>query len=319
MERKNDQPGLAELAERQWGVVTRAQLMEAGLRDRGIAEWVRGGRVRRLYRGVYAYGHDRLRLEGRWLAAVMACGPGAVLSHRDAAQLWELRQSNSALIDVTVPSRAGRIRRAGLRVHRSGRLAAEEVTLRHGIPVTTVARTLLDLADVLDNQALRRAVTEAEYLRRLDLPSINAVAQNNPGRRGARLRKAIEAKRHRTRSPLEDRFLAFVERWGIEEPESNVWLEGYEVDFLWRRVGLVVEMDGAAEHGTRAAVRRDRKKDRVLWRAGFRTMRLTGDALDEEEEVLRNLAQAGVRVDSWPRASSYSPPRRLKISSASAM
>jgi very-short-patch-repair endonuclease len=143
-------------------------------------------------------------------------------------------------------------------------------------------------------------------------------SSNNPGRRGARLRKAIEAKRHRTRSPLEDRFLAFVERWGIEEPESNVWLEGYEVDFLWRRVGLVVEMDGAAEHGTRAAVRRDRKKDRVLWRAGFRTMRLTDDALDAGEEVLSDLAQAGVSVDSWPRASSYSPPRRPRTSSASA-
>jgi hypothetical protein len=315
---KIDTPRLQRVARRQWGVVSRRQLTVVGFSANGIAQWVRTGRLVRLHQGVYAVGHDRLRLEGRWLAAVMACGPGAVLSHRDAARLWELRQSNSALIDVTVPSRAGRIRRQGLRVHRSGRLAAEEVTVRHGIRVTTVARTLLDLADVLDTQALRRAVTEAEYLRRLDLPSINAVVQNNPGRRGARLRKAVEGKRHRTRSPLEDRFLVFVERWGVEEPESNVWLEGYEVDFLWRRVGLVVEMDGAAEHGTRAAVRRDRRRDRVLWRAGFRTMRLTDDALDAEEEVLADLAQAGVRVDSWPRASSYSRPRRPRISSASA-
>jgi predicted transcriptional regulator of viral defense system len=318
MERKNDLPELAGLAERQWGVVTRTQLVEAGLRDRGIADWVRGGRLRRLYRGVYAFGHDRLRLEGRWLAAVMACGPRAVLSHRDAAQLWELRQSNSSLIDVTVPSQNGRIRRAGIRVHRSGRLSAGEVTLRQGIPVTTVARTLLDLADVLDRQALRRAVTEAEYLNRFDLTSLNAVVQNNPGRRTAKLMKAVEGKLHRTRSPLEDRFLRFIERWGVEEPDSGVWIEGYEVDFVWTRVGLVVELDGVAAHGTGAAVRRDRKKDRVLWRAGFRTMRLTGDALDAEEEVLLDLAQAGVRVDSWPRASSYSPPRRVRISSASA-
>jgi hypothetical protein len=129
---------------------------------------------------------------------------------------------------------------------------------------------------------------------------------------------AVEGRRHRTRSPLEARFVAFVERWGVEEPESNVWLEGYEVDFLWRRVGLVVELDGLKEHGTRAAVRRDRKRDRVLWRAGFRTMRLTGDALDSEHEVLLDLAQAGVSVESWPRASSYAPPRRTRISSASA-
>ena len=320
MERKNAQPSLGEVARRQWGVLTRAQLAEAGLRDRGVFEWVSDGRLHRLYRGIYAYGHDRLRVEGRWLAAVLACGPGAVLSHGSAARMWEIRQSNSALIDVTVPSRAGRIRRKGIRIHRSGRLGPEEVTVRNGIPVTTVARTLLDLADVLDLQALRRAVTEAEYTNRFDLTSFNAVVQDNPGRRTRKLMTAaFEGRRHRTRSPLEDRFLRFKGRYGVEEPECNVHVEGYEVDFVWPRVGLVVELDGAAAHGTRAAVRRDRKKDRVLWRAGFRTMRLTDDALDAEEEVLADLVQAGVRVDSWPRASSYSPPKRVRISSASAM
>ena len=318
METENAQPSVGEVARRQWGVVTREQLIERGMSTRGISDWVRGGRLHRLYRGVYAYGHDRLRVEGRWLAAVMACGPGAVLSHRDAAQLWELRQSNSALIDVTVPSRAGRIRRKGLRVHRSGRLAAEEVTVRGGIPVTTLARTLLDLADALDPQALRRAVTEAEYQRRFDLPSINAVVENNPGRRGAKLMKAVEGKRHRTRSPLEDRFLRFLDRYGVEEPDSGVWIEGYMVDFVWTRVGLVVELDGVDAHDTRAAFNADRLRDRRLWRAGLRTMRLTSEALDAEEEVLGDLAQAGVSVDSWPRASSYSPPRRARISSASA-
>jgi very-short-patch-repair endonuclease len=197
---------------------------------------------------------------------------------------------------VTVPSRTGRIKRQGIRVHRSGRLAAEEVTTRNGIPVTTVARTLLDLADVLDNQALRRAVTEAEYRNRFDLTTLKAVVQSNPGRRSAKLMRAVEAVGHRTQSPLEDRFLRFIDRWGVEEAETNVWLEGYVVDFLWRRVGLVVELDGLDEHGTRAAVRRDRKRDRELWRAGFRTMRLTDDALDDEQEVLRDLAEAGVRV-----------------------
>ena len=115
---------------------------------------------------------------------------------------------------------------------------------------------------------------------------------------------ATEGRLHRTRSPLEDRFVRFVDRYGVEEPECNVHLEGYEVDFLWRRVGLAVELDGLAEHGTREAVRRDRRKDRALWRVGVRTMRLTGDALDAEEEVLADLVQAGVRAASWPRASS---------------
>jgi Transcriptional regulator, AbiEi antitoxin/Protein of unknown function (DUF559) len=310
---------LQAVAQRQWGVVSRRQLAALGFSAHGISEWVRTGRLVRLYRGVYAYGHDRLRIEGRWLAAVMACGPGAVLSHRDAAQLWELRQSNSALIDVTVSSRNGRIRRKGIRVHRSGRLAEAETTERSGIPVTTVARTLLDLADVLDPQALRRAVTEAEYRDLFDLTAINAVVQANPGRRGRKLTTAaVEGRLHRTRSSLEDRFLRFGDRWGVEEPETNVWIEGYEVDFLWRRVGLVVELDGLAAHATRDAVRRDREKDRALWRLGLRTMRLTSEALDDPEAVLFDLAQVGVRVESWPRASSYSPPRRASISSARA-
>ena len=137
-----------------------------------------------------------------------------------------------------------------------------------------------------------------------DLTSLIAVVQDNPGRRGARLMQAAQQAGHRTRSPLEDSFLAFVERWRVEEPESNVWLEGYEVDFLWRSVGLVVELDGRAEHGTRHAVSADRLRDRVLWRRGFRTMRLTGEALADVEAVLGDLAQAGVSVDSWPRASS---------------
>jgi len=210
--------------------------------------------------------------------------------------LWEIWHSSSGLIDVTVPSQNGRRKPAGIRIHRSRRLVADEVTAMRGIPVTSLARTLLDLADVLNPQALRRAITEAEYRNVFDLTSLTAVVRNNPGRRGAKVMRAAEQAGHRTRSPLEDRFLAFVDRWRVEDPESNVWLEGYEVDFLWRRVGLVVELDGAAEHGTRAAVRRDRKKDRVLWRAGFRTMRLTDDALDAEEEVAPDLAQAGVRV-----------------------
>jgi len=103
METEGARTSVGELARRQWGLVT--QLIARGTSTRGISDWMRDGRLHRLYRGMYAYGHDRLRLEGGWLAAVMACGPGAALSHRDAAQLWELRQSYSGLIDVMVPSR----------------------------------------------------------------------------------------------------------------------------------------------------------------------------------------------------------------------
>jgi len=317
---KVDLPQLQQVARRQWGVVTREQLAALGLSSNGIAEWIRTKRLIRLHRGVYAYGHDRLRRQGYWLAAVLTCGPGAALSHTSGAGLWEMRASGGGVIDVTVPSRAGRIRRTGIRVHRSGRLSPEEVTEKDGIPVTTPARTLLDLSDVLDIQGVRRAVTEAEYRHLYDHTALMAAVERNPGRRTRKLlTAAMEGRLHRTRSPLEDRFLTFKEKWGVEEPECNVHVEGYEVDFLWRRVGLAVELDGLAEHGTREAVRRDRKKDRVLWRAGIRTMRLTGDALGAEDELLADLAQAGVRVASWPRASSYSPPRRPRISSARAM
>ena len=118
------------------------------------------------------------------------------------------------------------------------------------------------------------------------------------------LTAAIDGRLHRTRSPLEDRFLRFMDRWGVEEPECNVQLEGYEVDFLWRRVGLVVELDGLAAHGDAGGGQARPAEDRVLWRAGFRTMRLTERCPRCEEEVLADLAQAGVSAASWPRASS---------------
>jgi very-short-patch-repair endonuclease len=287
-----------------------------GFGDRGVADWVRSGRLHRLYRGIYAVGHDRLRLEGRWLAAVLACGSGAVLSHRDAAVLWDLRQSHSAYIDVTVPSRNGRRRQHGIRLHRTSRLRPEEVTVRDGIPVTTVARTLLDLADVLQKQALKRVIAEAEYLNLFDLTALNAVVENNPGRRGAKLMAAAGARRHRTRSKLEQRFLGLLERNGVEEPQSGVWIEGYEADFAWTRAGLVVELDGLAAHSTRAALNADRLRDRRLWKAGFRTMRLTDEALDDERAVLDDLAHAGVNVPSRSRASSK-PPTRSRTSPAS--
>ena len=250
------------------------------------------------------------------MAAVIACGPGAALSHRDAGVMWDLRQSNSAVIDVTVPSQNGR-RRPGIRIHRSARLRAGEVTLRHGIPVTTVARTLLDLADVLERQALRRVITEAEYTNQFDLMAINAVVDANPGRAGAQLMAAVGAAGDRTRSELEDRFLDLLERHKVEPPQTGLWIEGYELDFIWTRVGLVVELDGLAAHSTRTTFNADRLRDRRLWRAGLRTMRLTSQALEDEMAVLDDLAQAGVSVPSRSRASSK-PPRRSRISPASA-
>lgn len=230
--------------------------------------------------------------------------------------MWELRQSNSAVIDVTVPSQNGR-KRAGIRIHRSAGLRPEEVTVRQGIPVTTVARTLLDLADVLEPQALRRVITEAEYTSQFDLMAINAAVSSNPGRSGAKLMAAIGAAGDRTRSELEERFLALLERHEVEPPQTGVWVDGHELDFVWTRAGLVVELDGLAAHTTRTTFNADRLRDRRLWRRGLRTMRLTSEALADEAAVLSDLAQAGVNLPSRSRVSSK-PPSRSSTSPASA-
>lgn len=293
MGRENDQPPVDEelsaVARRQYGLVTLEQLVALGLGEHGIYERVHTKRLLRLHRGVYAVGHDQLRREGYFLGAVMACGPGAVLSHASAAELCSLRGSGSGLIDVTVPSRSGRPRRKGIRVHRSGRLGAAEVTTKDGIPVTTVARTLLDLADVLSNQALKRAVDESEYQRLFNLTALQAVVNANPGRRGVRLLKAAADPPHLTRSELENRFLTFLKRHDFPAPRTNHRVLGYEVDAFWPEAKLAVELDGYAAHGTRKAFQADRERDRRLLSAGYRPVRVTPLDLGNERSLAGEL------------------------------
>jgi very-short-patch-repair endonuclease len=289
---------LAALAARQHGVVSLAQLLELGIGPHGIAERIRTGRLHRIHRGVYAVSSARLRTEGYWLAAVLACGPGTVLSHASAASLWELRPSSAATIDVTVPGRSGRKRRRGIRVHRSRRLRREETVVRDGIPVTTVARTLLDLADVLPTQALKRAIDESEYQGRFDLNSVTAVVESNPGRRGAKVLALAKEPAQRTRSDLEDDFLAFCRRHRLPRPAVGIEIQGHEVDFAWPDARLIVETDGLAAHRTRRAFEDDRTRDRRTLRAGYHTIRLTDRALRHDQpEVAQDLrdllAQAG--------------------------
>jgi very-short-patch-repair endonuclease len=302
---ETDQPSLdarlAAVARRQYGVITRKQLRAVGLGEHGIAERVRTRRLIRLHRGVYALGHDALKPQARWLAAVLACGDGAVLSHASAAAHWKIRQTAAATIDVTVPVRTGRGRRKGIRVHRSGRLRDNEVTIREGIATTTVERTLLDPADALGREALKRTIDEAEYLGLLDLTSLIAVVESNPGRRGATLLRLAGAQPERTRTDLEASFLALVQRYGLPRPLVNAPIGEYEADFFWPAAGLVVETDGLAAHGTRTAMVRDRRRDRQLKRAGIHTMRLTDDDLREEaaaiaEDIWAELREAGGRA-----------------------
>jgi len=282
-------PQIAALAARQHGVVTRQQLTELGLGPTGVRARLRTRRLIALHRGVYAVGHARLRREGRWYAAVLACGPGAVLSHADAAAMWQIRASSSPSIHVTVPSRNGRKRRPGIRIHRPRRLAPEEVTAIDGIPVTTVARTLLDLADVLKGQGLKRAIDEADYLRLLDMTSLTAVVDRNPGRRAARLLALAKAPAERTRTQLEARALGIVERHELPKPKVNHPLLGYEIDLLWPEAKLAVELDGYGAHGTRKAFQADRERDRRLIAAGYRPIRFTNEDLKDGSAVAREL------------------------------
>src|SRR4051812_41063635 len=269
---------IAALAARQYGLVTRAQLRALGLGDTAIGKRAAAGRLHRVHRGVYAVGHRVLPARGAWMAATLACGDGAVLSHAAAGALWELRPSDGVVVDVTVLAAGGR-RRPGLRVHRDPALARDEVTRRHGIPVTTVARTLLDLAATLPPRALHRAIEEAAIARRLDLPVLDALVTRHAGHhRAAKLRAALDAPRPGAtlpRSELEERSLALCATHGLPSPAVNRVVAGLEVDFVFAPLRLVVETDGWRFHGTRAAFERDRARDATLTRAGYRTLRLT--------------------------------------------
>jgi very-short-patch-repair endonuclease len=273
---------IAALAAAQHGVVARRQLSEAGVTPKGIEVRMRAGRLIRLHRGVYAVGHGRLRREGWWLAAVLAVGDGAGLSHREAAALHGIRLSNRARIDVTTATR-GRARLPGIELHGS-RLDRRDVVVRAGIPVTTVARTLVDLAGVVPPDHLARALSEAERVGVLDVDAIEAARRRLRGRRGpgdAVLRAVLgEHRAHGAtliRSYLEERFLALVEARGLPRPRINAHVEGYEVDALWARHRLVVELDGYAFHHTRRAFQGDRSKANALMLQGYVVLRYTYD------------------------------------------
>jgi uncharacterized protein DUF559 len=286
---------LAELARRQHGVVARRQLARLGFSDDAISHRLTGARLHRLHPGVYAVGHRALPREGSWMAAVLAAGGEAVLSHTSAAALWGLRQSDERRPEVTVP-RASRSTPSLCR-HCSF-LAADEVTVKGSIPVTSVARTLFDLATCVRPWEFERAVREAEFLRLPQRPSLEDLYVRHPRRRGARLVRLTLERLSRlpggaTRSPLEDRFLRCIERAGLPLPETNVRLElggaAYEADCLWRGRRLVVELDGQEAHGTRSAFESDRERDRRMQAAGWSVIRVTSRQLRHPQPLVHDL------------------------------
>jgi very-short-patch-repair endonuclease len=273
-------PEVVALAERQHGVVTRAQLCTAGIDDSGIRRRVRDGRLHRVHQGVYAVGRPTLTANGHFLAAVVSCGPKAALSHFAAAVLTKLMSERGPRIDVTVPRGGPRRRRGAVIIHTAA-LAESDVWAVEGIRVTTPARTITDLADFLPERRLERLIDEADYL---GLPIEDL--QPRPGRRGAgRLARVLE--RHepgstRTRSEFEERMLGLCRKHGMPTPEVNVALHGYTADFVWRDPRLIVETDGWRAHRTRGAFERDRRRDADLLAAGWSVVRVTWAQLTRE-------------------------------------
>ncbi|MBN1530055.1 MAG: DUF559 domain-containing protein [Thermoleophilaceae bacterium] len=270
----------------------RRQLLELGLSRHTIDRWVCSGRLHRLHRGVYALGHRVISARGRELAAVMACGPGALLSHRSAAVLWAIRRS-SASMEVTAPRSAGP--RPGIGVHRSRAIAPEDRATCDGIPVTSPARTLVDLADVLSAQRLADVVHEAEVQRIFDLREVGAALERGRGRRGAaKLRKVLRTYEppQMTRSDAERAFLRLCADHALPSPQSNVLIGPYEVDFLWPEARLVVELDGGATHRTQRAFVNDRRRDRDLAVRGIQVLRVTWwDLAERPRSVAGELRQ----------------------------
>jgi very-short-patch-repair endonuclease len=255
MQRKVVDPdaATARIAARQHGIVTLAQLYWAGLSPEAVRHRVRSRRLFRIHRGVYALGRRDLTQKGRWMAAVKACGEGAALSQRSAGELWGMLILQGGVSHVAVPVPGGRARREGICIHRIPSLAPSMKTLRDGLPVTKPGRTLADLRLTLEPAEFRDAIRTAE---RANLPIGN-----------------YSHLVHRTRSELEWMLLELIRRHGLPEPEVNVRVGRFLVDFLWRERKLIVETDGERFHRGEVATAQDLVRDHRLRILGFAVLR----------------------------------------------
>jgi very-short-patch-repair endonuclease len=290
---------IARVAGAQGGVVGRAQLLDLGLSAKAVGRRIHAGRLHPLHRAVYAVGHRAVGEEGRRWAAVLALGDGAVLSHASAASAWDIRRSATGLIHVAVPGRGGRKRRQGVRVHRPGQLRADEITALAGLPSTTPARTLLDLAALgLRGRPLEAALDRAELLRVLDFADLTRLLARYPRRAGspalAALLSRYVAGTVDTRSVLEELVLELCDAHGLPRPRVNRVVEGRERDFLWPRARLVVEADSYSWHRSPTALNHDRERDVELTLAGYRCLRFTWEQVTRRREYVARAILSGL-------------------------
>jgi predicted transcriptional regulator of viral defense system len=284
------------LAERQHGVVARHQLVALGLSEREITARTAAGNLHPLFRGTFAVGHRIVGRTGRMLAAVIACGDGAVLSHGSAAELQGLWDKQPIPVDVIPPRRAGR-GIPDIRWHNVLRPTPDEIEIREGIPCTTVARTIVDMAGRTSFVGLGRLVERAAFQRRLDVREVDRVLARGRRRGAANLRAIVDLWRTddelkpRLRSPLEAFLLPALIAAGVPRPECNVKLRvdggrPLEVDLLWRDERLAIEADGEETHGTRAAFQEDRRRDQRLLAAGYHVARITWRQAEDESSAV---------------------------------
>jgi very-short-patch-repair endonuclease len=284
---------IAALAERQHGVVSRAQLLDAGIGARVIDGRLARCHLRPLHRGVYQVGPISAG-RAREMAAHLACGPSSVLSHRSVAVLCQLLPALELLEPVEVLVRGRERHRPGIVVRRAGNLRNDEITKLDGIPISTATRTIVDLAATVSARELEQALAQALALRLTTRTKLERALGGANGRRGtALLGELLHGQAALTRSEAEERLLGLVRRAQLPEPATNARIAGFEVDFLWRAAKLVVEMDGYAYHADASAFEKDRQRDFVLTATGLRVVRVTWKQLVQQPEVvLARLAQS---------------------------
>ncbi|HWH94567.1 MAG TPA: DUF559 domain-containing protein [Baekduia sp.] len=285
---------IAALAARQHGPVAHRQLRELGLSNREIGYRLQIGRLHRRHPEVYLVGHTVLAREGRWMAAVLACGTGGVLSRWDAAAHWNLLPARGHRIHVTTPSRSGRDPDPGrIHLHRVGTIRAWEHTLNDGIPVTTVARTLLDLSPYLQPRALEDVIAQSNRLGLFDRVAVRRCLAEHPRQHGApALRRLLDELAGRDpadlRSKLEVLLYQLCDDSGLPRPAVNAQVGGFMVDFFWPAKRLVVEADSYTYHSMPTAFERDRERDQQLAVAGYTVVRFTYNQVTRQRRAVRS-------------------------------
>jgi len=286
-----------ELVRRQHWVVSRSQLRQLGFTDDAIKHRIAIGRIHRVGQGVFSVGHPGLTEHGRSMAAVLACGDGAVLSHSSAAALWRIGFESRSVIELSLPSPSRR-RCPGLRIHRRPSLCERDITTEYGIPVTTPIQTLIDMALRLDRPGVERMINEADKYDLVHPPELRRALDDRAGEPGvALLRHILDRRTFRlTKEELERRFLPLARKAELPVPLTGQFVNEFEVDFYWPELGLVVETDGLRYHRTPAEQARDRLRDQAHTAAGLTQLRFTHEQVRYEPEyVVRILAQTASR------------------------